>query len=163
MPLNNLISIAFTEDELAKMDAALGMLEEAFAGKLVQLSHTESQRYGKLGPANENWVTMIYDDCQASPLKLVPDFVNKDEWTKDELARDQLSNRVTRLETISQQIVDTNRLIGYDIYNTCHSVYKNTKYLSTQDVPGTKVYYDKWKALFANNGPLPPAVEEPKR
>lgn len=152
MAINNLISIAFTDDELAQIDAALTSLEQIFAGKLVQLTHDESQRYGKLGPANENWVNMIYDDCQASPLKLAPDFVDKDEWTKDEIARDQLSNRVTRLEAISQQILDTNRAVGFDIYQTCLSTYNNVKFLSEQGVPGTKAYFDKWKLQFAGRG-----------
>lgn len=152
MTLNNLISIQFTEVELTQIDIALSSLEHVFAGKLVQLTHDESQRYGKLGPANENWVTMIYDDCQATQLKLVPDFVDKAEWTKDEVARHQLSKRVTRLETISQQIVDTNRAIGFDIYQTCLSVYNNTKFCTEQGVPGTKVYFDKWKAYFSGRG-----------
>lgn len=148
MTINNLISIEFTEDELAKMDAALTVLEQVFAGKVVQLTHEESQKYGKLGNATENWSNMVYDDCTAASVKLIPDFVDKDEWTKDETVRDQLSQRVTRLETIAQQVVDTNRMVGFDIYHTCLSAYNNTKYLSEQGVPGTKVYYDKWSVQF---------------
>lgn len=151
MPISNLISIAFTPAELKQMDDALDKLESIFKGKLVQLTPTESQQYGKLGNKNENWSNMIHADSKTAP-DLIPPFIDKTEWAKDELARDQLSIRATRLENLAQQVNDTNRVIGFDIYQTCLSIYKNCKYLSTQDMPGAKTYYEKWSAQFPGRG-----------
>ncbi len=148
MPIENLISISFTDAELATIDNALTALETAFAGRLVQLTKKESQQYGKLGNETENWTNMVHDDVAGAPAAMVPAFVDKAEWDKDEKVRDQLSARVTRMENIAQQLTDTNRLVGYDIYQTCRTVYNNVKYMTTQSVPGAKVLYDKWSVQF---------------
>lgn len=147
MPISNMISIEFTATELKKIDDALTTLETVFKNKLVQLTPKESQRYGKLGSQTENWSNMIYADSQIA-TNLIPPFIDQKEWTKDEIVRDQLSLRATRLENIAQQVLDTNRVIGFDIYQTCHAVYNNCKYLSSQNMPGAKAYYEKWSAQF---------------
>ena len=151
MPINNLISIAFTPAELAQIDALFTNLETLFAGKLVQLTATQSQRYGKLGNETENWSNMIFTDAATAPAGTIPAFLSKPEWDKDATARGQISNRATRLENISRQLTDTNRLIGFDIYQTCLTVYNNVKYLTTQNVPGAKALYEKWSVQFPGN------------
>lgn len=161
MALSNLIDLEFTEAELNKFDEHLAGLETIFKNKTVQLTAKESQRYGKLGNETENWANLIYTDSATAP-DLVPAFVDKAAWTKDEKARDQLSSRATRLETLSKQVVDTNRVIGFDIYQTCISVYQNAKFLSTKNVPGTKAYYDKWRIQFEQKGGANPGAETPK-
>ncbi len=151
MPVTNLISIEFTDAELTQMDQAITTLETIFKNKAVQFTPKESQRYGKLGDETENWVNMIYTDTETA-TDLVPVFIDRAEWAKDEKVRGEMSRRVTRLESIATQITDTNRLVGFDIYQTCRSVYNNTKYLSTQNVPGAKAYYEKWSTQFAGKG-----------
>lgn len=148
MPVENQISIEITAAELIQMDEALTTLENIFKDKAVQLTPDEGNKYGKLGEETENWVKVIYTDTETAP-HLVPDFVDWAEWTKDEKVSDVLSPRVIRLESITQRIVDTNRVVGFDIFQACRTVYNNTKYLSTQNVPGAKTYYEKWKARFS--------------
>lgn len=150
MAINNMISIEFTPAELKQIDDALTKLEAIFKDKAVQLTPQESQRYGRLGNQTENWSNMVYADSKTA-TNLVPSFIDQKEWAKDEIARDQLSARITRLESITQQILDTNRMIGFDVYQTCLTVYNNCKYLSTQNVPGAKAYYEKWSAQFPGN------------
>lgn len=147
MPITNTISIEFTTAELKQMDDALTQLENVFKNKVVQLTAKESQRYGKLGNQTENWSNMIYADSKTA-TNLIPSFIDQKEWAKDEIVRDQLSLRATRLENLAQQVLDTNRVIGFDIYQTCLTVYNNCKYLSTQNMPGAKTYYEKWSAQF---------------
>lgn len=147
MPISNMISIEFTPAELKQIDDALTKLETIFKDKVVQLTPKESQRYGKLGNQTENWSNMVYTDSKTAP-NLIPPFIDQKEWEKDETARDQLSLRAARLESITQQILDTNRVIGFDIYQTCLTVYNNCKYLSGQDMPGAKTYYERWSAQF---------------
>jgi len=152
MPITNVISIELTATELKQMDDALTVLETIFKNKAIQLTPAESQQYGKLGNKTENWSNMIYNDSKTAP-NIIPSFVDQKEWTKDEVARDQLSTRVTRLENITQQISDTNRVIGFDIYQTCLTVYQNCKFLSTQDMPGAKALYEKWSTQFSGRHP----------
>ncbi len=148
MPITNVISIEFTAAELKQLDDAIATLETIFKTKAVQLTPAESQQYGKLGNKTENWSNMVYNDSKTAP-SVIPSFVDQKEWAKDEAARDQLSSRATRLESITQQISDTNRVIGFDIYQTRLSVYQNCKFLSAQDMPGAKALYEKWSTPFS--------------
>lgn len=155
MPIDNLISIEFSAAELTQIDDALTALEEVFAGKTVQLTPKESQLYGRLGNETENWTQMVKQDAATAAAGTVPAFVNQDEWDKDNTVRGQLSQRVTRLENLAQQLTDTNRVVGFDIYQTCLSVYNNVKYLSKQNAPGAKTLYEKWSVQFPGKKPKP--------
>jgi hypothetical protein len=147
MAIDNLIDIEFTDKELTDIDAHLDGIEGIIKNKVVQLTPKESKRYGKLGNETENWAKMIQEDSKVAP-ELVPVFVDKAAWARDEKARGQLSPRASRLENISRQVTDTNRLLGFDIFQVCSSVYQNTRFLSTKNAPGSKAYYDKWKVQF---------------
>jgi hypothetical protein len=147
MSLGNQISISFTDPELQIIDDSLTAIEKVLTGKTVQLKPEESRRYGKLGNETENWVEMVNTDCITVPA-LVPAFVDTNEWAIDEAARAAISPRLSRMEAISKNLGDTNRLIGFDIYNTCLAVYNNVRYLMTQNVPGSSAYYEKWKVQF---------------
>jgi len=147
MSISNLIELEFTQEELDQFDAFLTALEAIFKNKTVQLTAKQSQLYGKLGNETENWARMIYTDSVIMP-EIVPPFVDKVAWSKDEKARSQLSMRATRLETLCRQVVDTNRVLGFDIYQAALSVYQNARFLSTKNAPGTKAYYDKWSVQF---------------
>ena len=148
MPIDNLISISFTPAEIAQIDAALSSLETVFQGKVVQLTPKESQFYGKLGNETENWSNMVFTDAAVAPAGTIPGFVDTAGWNKDETTRSQLSPAATRLENIAQQVTDTNRMVGFDIFQTCRTVYNNVKYISSQNAPGAKALYQKWSIQF---------------
>lgn len=147
MALDNLIDIEFTEQELTDLDAHLDGIQAIIKDKVVQLTPKESKRYGKLGNERENWAKMILTDSKTA-ASLVPSFIDTKSWDKDVKAREQISPRASKLANISRQVTDTYRLLGFDIYQTCGSVYQNARYLSTQNAPGSKSYYDKWKVQF---------------
>jgi hypothetical protein len=156
MPFDNLISLLLTPAELTQFDDLITSMETLLAGKLLQLTAKESQLYGKIGNENENWTKMLHDDAPTGPAGTIPVFVDEKEWDKDVTVRGQLSPRVTRLENLAQQLTDTNRVVGYDIYQTSLTVYNNVKYLSTQNVPGAKALYEKWSIQFpGKNGKKP--------
>lgn len=151
MALNNLIDIEFTDQELKDLDGFLDGIEAIIKNKVVQLTPKESKRYGKLGNETENWANMIHSDSKVAP-ELVPVFVDIPAWDKDDKARAQLSPRATRFENLSRQLTDTNRLLGFDIFQVCTAIYQNTRFLSTKNAPGSKAYYDKWKVQFERKG-----------
>jgi len=147
MALDNLIDIEFTDQELNDLDAHLDGIQAIIKNKVVQLTAKESQRYGRLGNERENWATMIHTDSKTANT-IVPSFVDTKSWDRDVKAREQLGPRASKLADISRQVTDTYRLLGFDIYQTCGSIYQNARYLSTQNAPGSKAYYDKWKVQF---------------
>lgn len=147
MALDNLVNLEFTAAELSAITAHLEGLEAIVKSKSVQLTKAENKRYGKLGLENENWANTIFQDTETAP-DLAPSFINRAIWASHEKVRDQLMAIITRLENLTKEAVETNRLVGYDIYHTCLSVYQNVRFLSNHNVPGTKVFYEKWKQQF---------------
>lgn len=147
MSIDNLISIEFSDAELAEIDKQIAGIEAVIKNKVLQLTAEQSKLYGKLGNETENWAAMISADSKAEP-KVVPDFVDTAEWAKDEKARLGLSPRATKLLSLAQQLTDTNRVIGYDIYQVCLSVYGNARFLASKNVPGIKALYEKWSVQF---------------
>ncbi len=157
MALQNQISLAFTEEELQQIDDHIAGIEAIVKSKLVPLTAAQNSLYGKLGNENEGWAETVYADCKQVP-KLVPaDVVDTKEWDADETARKQLSPRVSRLEALVADLESTNRLLGFDIYNTCLSVYKYVKVKMDLGVAGFKEYYEKWSVQFPGRrgGPKP--------
>lgn len=157
MALQNQISISFTEEELQQLDEHIAGIETIVKSKMVALTAEQNGLYGKLGNENEGWAATVYADCK-QVSKLVPaDVVDMKEWDSDVLARQQLSPRVSRLEALITDMESTNRLIGFDLYNTCLTVYKYVKNRVEMGVAGFKEFYEKWSVQFPGRrgGPKP--------
>lgn len=103
MSLDTLNKIEFSEADLEKMDSALEMLEEIFAGKVIDIeSHSNSL------PGNTRLAAHT-DDLEH--IEATPAFINMPQWIKDEKVRDTLGPRAARLENIAEKIINTNRAI----------------------------------------------------
>jgi hypothetical protein len=62
--------------------------------------------------------------------------------------RDSFVPAIQKLETIVKEITETNRLVSYDFYQNCMSNYRNCRFMSDENVPGTKTIYDQWSVFF---------------
>ena len=107
-------TIEFSEMELNRINNALLMLEEAFAGKLIKDVNSEQQ--GK-EPEIENICTIPTDDGTMHTMA-VPAFTNIAQWGRDEKAREQLHPIATRLKNIAQQVVNTDRAVLQRCWNS---------------------------------------------
>ncbi len=108
-------TIEFSDAELTKINSALLMLEETFAGKLIKDSTNDSQS-GKEFEI-ENVCAIPSDDGTILTLAM-PAFVNISQWGKDEKAREQLHPIALRLKNIAQQVVNTNRAVLQRCWNS---------------------------------------------
>lgn len=113
MSSNNPYIIEFSDADLNKINHALLMLEETFAGKLVNdlslLNNNELEI--------ENLSAIPIDDGTIRTLAM-PAFANISQWDKDEKAREQLHPIATRLKNIAQQVVYTNRAVLQRCWNS---------------------------------------------
>lgn len=114
MANTNLLSIEFSDADLKKINTALMMLEETFAGKLIKdISSTHKGQDHEI----ENVSAIPSDDGTMLTLHL-PAFENISQWDKDEKAREQLHPIATRLKDIAQQVVYTNRAVLQRCWNS---------------------------------------------
>ncbi|WP_320051808.1 hypothetical protein [uncultured Acetobacteroides sp.] len=146
MALDNLISVTFTEAELKELDDALAVLEKVLSGKVINLTKEQRMQYGRVKYDMEVWVnktsSYIYNNAP-----LVPAYVNAAELKVDMAAHAILNPRIDRLSGILQGMVDTNSLLGADIYNSCMSFYRSVK-VAAGNAPGAAPIYNDLKQQF---------------
>ena len=114
MLTTNLSIVEFSDAELNKINNALLMLEETFAGKLIENVSASDPLPGN---EIENLAMIPLDDGTILTMA-IPAFVNIPQWGKDEKAREQLHPIATRLKNIAQQVVYTNRAVLQRCWNS---------------------------------------------
>ena len=156
MAIDNLITVSFNADEVSKINEALNTIETVIKGKVVNLTPEEKQLYGKLGDNTENWVAKVSSYMDQKP-ELIPFFLNKDEFTRDQKSRKAILPILNRISSIQESLDDTAKLISTDVYNSALAYYRNIKLVSQQNVPGTTTIYQDLANQFPGR---PSAVVE---
>lgn len=149
MALENLISVAFTEAELTQLDQAISSIETVLQGKTINLTPEQRQQYGSIAEQNKLFVNKAKSYMEQYP-QFVPLFLDKAEYDRDYAARQQLESRMQRLSSVTEQLSDTKILLDFDNYHNSITFYRNMKYLSGENVPGTNVIYDDMKQFFVS-------------
>lgn len=147
MALENLISVEFSNAELTKLDDAISMIESVLLGKTINLTPEQRQQYGSIAEQNKLFVNKAKAYMEQYS-QYVPPFLDKAEYDKDYIARQQMESRMQRLNSLIEQFSDTKILLDFDNYHNSLTFYRNVKYLSSENVPGTNVIYDDMKQFF---------------
>jgi len=147
MALENLISVEFTNAELTKLDDAISIIESVLLGKTINLTPEQRQQYGSIAEQNKLFVNKAKGYMEQY-RQYVPPFLDKVEYDKDYDARQQMESRMQRLNSLTEQFSDTKILLDFDNYHNSLTFYRNVKYLSSENVPGTNVIYDDMKQFF---------------
>lgn len=147
MALENLISVEFTAEELTELNGALSTIENLIKNKVVNLSPEEKQLYGKIGNRTENWITKVSGYMTQKP-ELIPFYLNKIEFDKDQEARLAILPILNRIASINESLDDTAKLLSTDVYNAALTYYRNIKLIAQQNVPGTTGIYKDLASQF---------------
>jgi hypothetical protein len=156
MAFENLISLQFTPAELLQLDAALQSIEAVLVGKTVNLTPAERQQYGSIAEQNKLFVNKAKSYMEQYPA-YVPSFLDTAEFNNDYAARQQIETRLQRLQSIAEQLSDTKVLLDHDNYFNALSFYRNIRFLSNENVPGTTTLYQDMKQFFTSNTPSSPS------
>jgi len=147
MALDNLISVSFTNAELETIDKAIQDIQIALTGKTINLTPDLRQQYGRIAEQNKLFVNKAKIYMEQYPQH-VPGFLDKPEFDRDYAAREQIEQRLQLLDSIVEQLGDTKVLLDHDNYHNSISFYRNIKFLSGENVPGTNVIYEDMKQFF---------------
>ena len=161
MALENLISVEFTNAELAQLDTAFNTIQSVLQGKTINLTPEQRQQYGSIAEQNKLFVNKAKSYMEQYP-EYVPPFLDKSEYDKDFEARQQLESRMQKMNSLTEQLSDTKILLDFDNYHNSLTFYRNVKYLSSENVPGTNVIYDDMKQFFISpTSTIPGESEKP--
>ena len=147
MALENLISIEFTNEELTQLDAHLDGIQQVLAGKTINITPEQRRQYGRIANQNKLIVDKAKNYMEQHP-NWVPNFIDKVEFDKDYIARQQIEGRVQLLENLAQQLIDTKTLLDHDNYTNTLSFYRKMRYLAGENEAGAKTVYEDMKTLF---------------
>lgn len=147
MALDNLISLEFSAGELAVIDNAISSIEGVLVGKTINLTPEQRQQYGRIAEQNKLFVNKAKNYMEQYP-QLVPGFLDKTEFDKDFAAREKIEMRLQRLSSLTEQLSDTKTLLDHDNYHNAITFYRNVRYLSDENVPGSNVIYTDMKQFF---------------
>ena len=139
--------ISFTASEVESINKCILELEQILQSKTVQLTKEQSRYYGKLGKEKEKWAEEMHKDVSLDSQLIAP-YMDVTNFNELEKLRGTLSGMINRLTKITQQMVHTNRVVGFNLYHECKNFYEFVKLMSTKNMPGLKFYYDKWSTIF---------------
>jgi len=101
MALDNLISIAFSESDLATLDQAIQTIETVLYGKTINLTPEQRQQYGRIAEQNKLFVNKAKGYMEQYPQH-VPGFLDKTEFDSDFAARQLVESRLQRLSSVTE-------------------------------------------------------------
>lgn len=147
MALDNLISLSFSDSDLQTIDKAIQDIQTVLIGKTINLTPELRQQYGRIAEQNKLFVNKAKIYMEQYPNH-VPGFIDKPEFDRDYAAREQIEQRLQLLDSIVEQLGDTKVLLDHDNYHNSISFYRNVRFLSGENVPGTNVVYADMKQFF---------------
>jgi hypothetical protein len=151
MAFENLISVVFTQAELQTFDDALNKIATVLQGKTINLTPDQRQQYGSIAEQNKLFVNKAKILMEQNPQH-IPNFLDKTEFDKDYDARVQIEDRLNRISGLTEQLKDTKVLLDHDNYFNALSFYRNIKFLSQENVPGTTTLHKELKQFFHGDG-----------
>lgn len=118
----NLIDLAFSEEQLCAIDGAIAVLEANLAG-LIALSAAQRLSLQKMGSAGEPFCRNALSVLAQNP-QIVPPSLGLPGAQADLRALDQLRPRGMRLKVLAGRVEDSEMALGSDVFAVARAGYK---------------------------------------
>ena len=119
--MQNLVSIRFSDEEIAQMDGALNTLRVLFA-RMVTLQLEDRRELSKLGPKSQAFCDQALAVLLANP-QIVPPSLDLEEAQVDKRTLDQLRPRLLVLRQLLERADDTEMALGSDLMSVARDGY----------------------------------------
>ena len=151
MPLKDLIQNQLTVGDIDSINNALDNIQSAIAGKMVNLTPDERQKYGSINEQNKLMVNKVNDVHNSHP-QLDSAKVAWAEFTADFAIRGALEKIISRLQSLAEQFDDTKILHDNDNYQQALAQYSYISYLADQNEPGITTVKEDIAQFFNRTG-----------
>jgi hypothetical protein len=129
--MSNLVTLNFSESQLAAIDSAIAELERQLSG-LVALSTADKRRVAKLGEKSEFFCRQTLQALIENP-QVVPPNLDLADAMADLNARDALRPRLMRLTRLLERGKDTDFALGSDAMDAAMRGYRLLKNVSGRE------------------------------
>lgn len=113
----NLLSISYTDEQLAAAEAAITQLETIFSNFL-SLTPDERRRLNRMGQQSQPFCEKTLMLMEQNK-KLIPPVLDLEEARRDQKALAQLTPLLNRLEQLMERGSDTEAALGSDLMMLC--------------------------------------------
>lgn len=127
MPIDNLGKVHFSEQQIQDINKALTVLTETLAGMSVNLTAAEHQKYGRVKEQNKLLIDKVKNYHENQPRLQSPE-VDWKEFDLDYENRFQVSQMLSRIKSIENQLINIKILGDYDNYTDALRDYQYAKY-----------------------------------
>jgi len=111
----NLISLSWTAEQLAQLDAALATVEQIYAN-LISMEPDQVRGLFKMGDKSETFCRDTLGVLEQN-RKIVPESLGLAEAQADLAALDALRPRLRRLQQLAKRAEDTEMVLGSDVFS----------------------------------------------
>ena len=151
MPLKDLIQSLLTPADIDSINKALDNIQTSIAGKMVNLTPDERQKYGSINEQNKLMVNKVAEVHSSHP-QFDSSKVNWAEFTSDFGIRAALEKIISRLQSLAEQFDDTKVLHDNDNYRQALDQYSYISYLADQNEPGITTVKEDIAQFFNRTG-----------
>ncbi|GAB7086731.1 hypothetical protein [Marinifilum fragile] len=147
MKNNDVIQVVYTTEEQTALETNLSALEDFAAKNAPNLNAEDRQQYGSIQDTNK----LLVNKCKTlmeQNERLIPAFVNKEEFQHDYDARVFIEKTLLRLESVKRQLEDTKILLDYDNYQDSMAFYRSVRYYANEQEEFAIPVYDELKKYF---------------
>lgn len=147
MKNNDVIQVVYTTEEQTALETNLSALEDFAAKNAPNLNAEDRQQYGSIQDTNK----LLVNKCKTlmeQNERLIPAFVNKEEFQRDYDARVFIEKTLLRLESVKRQLEDTKILLDYDNYQDSMAFYRSVRYYANEQEEFAIPVYDELKKYF---------------
>ncbi len=151
MPLKDLIQNQLTAGDIDSINNALDSIQSTIAGKMVNLTPDERQKYGSINEQHKLMVNKV-NDIHISHPQFDSAKVDWAEFSADFAIRSALEKFISRLQSLSEQFDDTKILHDNDTYRQALDQYSYISYLADQNEPGITTVKEDIAQFFNRTG-----------
>lgn len=158
MALDNLVSVSFDQSEIEQLEQAIASLESVLKPKGINLTKRQRQLYGRVRYEMEVWVDKV-NNYMKSHSDLAPGYLDMEEFNRDFSTHKMLNPVIDRLQSVLQTMLDTNLLLGTDVYVNSLAYYRSVKNATRSNAQGAAAVYADLKQQFPANGIAKPGTD----
>jgi hypothetical protein len=151
MPLKDLIQNRLSITDVENISKSIDNIQLAIAGKMVNLTPDERQKYGSINEQNKLLVSKVNDVHNSHP-QFDSSKVDWAEFTADFAIRSILEKLISRLQSITEQLDDTKILHDNDNYQQSLNQYSYISFLADQNEPGITTIKEDIAQFFNRTG-----------
>jgi hypothetical protein len=143
----DLVSYVFKEADFTALKQQISEIQTKIDVFAIELHLDNKRELKTLGDRSLPFTDQAFLYATQQP-KLVPDYINMEEFAKDINLFKQSKELIKMLEVVQERLNDTSIAAGSDAFSTARKFYDSVKAAVKANTPGAAVAFDEMKKRY---------------